>query len=255
MNAHIHRLRTGLRTGVISLAFIVMPCILSPAAESPAPAVNRGDTIAEVVAKLGRPRGSIERKNTVTYTYDRGMVNFIDGRVVHSFLVTPEEAQQRRLDQERAAEASRKQAELQRQRLLAEGQAELSKHNSDTTFDKHPAPERLAYWEDFQRRYPYTDVSANLAAARAAITSESDLQVKEDELKTVSARIEAIKVRRTELDTAYATSLANWKRNEIDAERTKLSSELEDCLRRIVELQGGVSDTSTNSAATPTTGR
>ena len=117
--------RAGLRVGVIGLTLAIMAGLPSLAAESAAPIVNPGDTIDEVVAKLGPPRGSIERKNTITYSYDRGMVNFIDGRVASSTLVPPEEAERRRTEQERAAEASRQQAERQRQRLLAESQADF----------------------------------------------------------------------------------------------------------------------------------
>ncbi len=255
MNARHHAPRRGLTVGALSLALVVTAFQPSSAAESSTPTVNPGDTIAEVVAKIGRPKGSIEGRNRITYSYDRGMVNFIDGRVASAFLVTPEEAEQRRAEQARAAEANRRQDELQRERLLVEGQTELRKQKDDPTFNKRTATERLAYWEDFQRRYPFTDVSTNLTAARSAVTAEVDRRTKEDEVKTLSARIEAIQARRVELDAAYAASLANWKRTEIDAERAKLAAELEHGLRRLVELQSNPSAVNSNTAATTAAGR
>jgi hypothetical protein len=245
----------GLRAGALSLAFIVMAAPSATGEESSAPTVNTGDTIADVVAKLGRPRGMIARKNRVSYSYDRGMINFVDGRVVNAFLVTPEEAQQRLANQQRTDEANRLQADLQRQRLLAEGRAELQKQADDPAFAKRSAADRLAYWEAFQRRYPSTDVSNNIAAAQAAVAAEAGHAEQENEAKTLLARIEAIQARQVQLDADYAASLAHWKRNEITAERAKLAVELAECLRRTVELQGKASATKPGAAATTAAGQ
>lgn len=249
MNAHRHVPGTGRRAGALLLALLVTAFQSSPAQDPPAPAVSRGDTVAEVVARLGRPRGAIERKNRISYTYDRGMVHFVDGRVVSAFLVTPEEAEQRRLAQERATEAARRQTELQRERLTAEGRIELRKQQDDPAFNARPAAERVAYWENFQRRYPFTDVNSNLATARAAVGLETGRQTKDEESKTLLARLEAIRARRVELDAAFASSLANWKRNEITAERTRLNAEEADCLRRMAERRDTATTGTTAAAA------
>jgi hypothetical protein len=218
MNANLHARWTGLRTGFLSLALIAVSGPFAAGAESSEPAVNRGDTTDEVVAKLGLPRGKIERKNQITYSYDRGMVNFIDGRVVNAFLVTPEEGERRKAEQDRAAEAARRRVDLQQQRYLA-------------------------------------SVSSNLAAPQAAAAAVATRPTDRDELKILSARLEVIQARRKELDAAFAASLANWKRKEIDLERAKLATEFDECLRRLAERQNTTPVVTSNAAAATATGR
>jgi hypothetical protein len=230
------RKKTGIAIGLI-LGLVMGACSPILAAESTIPTASPGDSTDEVIAKLGKPTGAITRGRVTLYYYDRGMVDFVDGRVRTAFLVSPEKAQHRHEEQERAEAANRKEAEAQRQRLTEEGRNELTRKQADATFGNKPGVERLAYWRDFAHRYPYTDVSNELTRAQAAAETESNQQKQAAELQALKDRFAAIRARLAQLDADYAASLAHWKRNEIDAERARLKSEETGILSQIDRLR------------------
>jgi hypothetical protein len=212
-------------------------CRTTLAGDASAPSADSGDSTNEVVAKLGTPQGVITRGRLTTYYYDRGMVDFIDGRVKTAFLITPEQVERQRAERERNESLQRQQAEAQRQHLVEEGQRELLAHQADGTFESTPATNRLAYWQSFSRRYPYTDIDSELMKAQTAVEVEATREKQARELQALRDRIAAIQARLTQLDADYAASLANWKRNEIEAERGELKAERETVLGRIDNLQ------------------
>ena len=234
-------------------AVVVLLCIAGTLCAA-APQVNKGDTIAQVTEKIGPPQGILKQGNYVTYYYERGFVDFLDGRVRRTDLVSPEEAERIKLERARAEEEARRQAEATRQRLTQEGQLELSKRLADKEFIVRPASERLAYWQEFSKRYPYTDVSSLTAGAEADVAVAQQRRSRTEELAALAARVAAIQKRFGELDTEYAASLANWKRNEISTERTNLTRELEADLNRVRELEGGQPSTNATPAAATTSG-
>ena len=163
-----------------TLALVLLLGLCGPVFAQEVPSADVGDTTAEVEAKLGKPMGILSRGKRATYSYERGMVDFVDGRVVHAYLVSPEEAARIKAERERAVVLRRQAAEADRKRLTEEGQAELTKatRNADST---NSAPsEGLAYWKDFARRYPYTDVSRQIAAATVAVEEDKQRQGHED---------------------------------------------------------------------------
>jgi hypothetical protein len=200
--------------------------------------VVAGDSTAEVKAKLGDPTGVLEQGGRMTYLYDRGMVDFVSGRVVRADLVTAKQAAEAKQARERAEEEQRRQAEIERQRLTTAGQKELASTLSDAQFAKRRPSERLAFWEDFSRRYPYTDVRVYADKARADMDAGQVQRDRQEELGALQVRAREIRDRFKQLDADYAASLANWKRNEIDAERTTLINELVAAQDRMAELQG-----------------
>jgi hypothetical protein len=222
----------------IALTLLLAVTVRGPAtaAEAAAPTASPGDTTAQVVSQLGEPRGIIKRGNVTTYYYERGMVDFVNGRVKTAFLTTPEEAEQQRADRERTEAAERQQAEALRQRLTEEGQRELDRQSTERSLEGKSAAERLAYWQDFAVRYPYTDVSNEVARAQAAVAAETGQQKQAAELQTIHDRVAAIQARLTQLDADYAATLTHWKRNEIKAERAKLEAERESILQRLDAL-------------------
>ena len=220
--------------------------IAAVACAAPPPSANPGDTTDDVIAKLGKPQGSMTRGRLTTYYYDRGMVYFIEGRVQSATLMTPEEAARLRREQDKADQLKREQLAAQQQ-ATADGQEELKDHRADAAFLARPATERLAYWENFHKRHPDIDVSTELANAKAAAESDGGKEQRPDELKILRARVAAIRARLGELEADYAAARANWKRDEIAAERTKLMTELD------AALQGDrpPDNAATNNAASP----
>jgi hypothetical protein len=226
--------RTHLAAGLLLL---LSPLAWAHAAEPGAATAEPGDTIAQVETKLGTPRGIIRRGSVTTYYYERGLVDFVGGRVKSAFLATPEEFERQRRDRERGAEEEQRQLQAQRQRLTQEGQSEFLRLKADAELAAKPATERLACWRDFAARYPYTDVSNELVRAQTASDEESARQKQAEESQAVQGRVAAIQARFAQLDADYAASLANWKRKEIKAERAKLEAERESILHRLDALQ------------------
>lgn len=209
-----------------------------PVAQPAVASVQPDDSITNVVAVLGKPQGMITRGAITTYYYGRGLVHFRNGRVVSSTLVSPEEAERQREARERAEAAAREQSAAERIRLTEEGRNALTRHNEDKTFTGKAPAEQLAFWRDFAQRYPYTDVAAELAQAQAAVNAISGKDKQSAEIAALKERIAAIQARQAQLDADYAVSLANWKRNEINAERARLKDEMDAALIKIVTLQG-----------------
>ena len=207
------------------------------ACAAPTPTADPGDTAAAVTAKLGKPQGSITRGKVTTYYYDRGLVNFVDGRVQSSTLVTPEEAARIRREQDEAARVRREQIDAQQQ-AVAMGLEERATHRTDAAFLARPAAARQAYWDDFHKRYPDIDISADLAEVQTGADAESRKKQEGDDLKALRPRIEAIRARLAQLDADYTASRTTWKRNEITAERTRLMAELDAALNRSSALPG-----------------
>ena len=195
-----------------------------------------GNTYDTVIAKLGTPAGILEHGRYITVYYDRGTVDFKDRRVVKIDIVSPEEALQIKREREQAWEAIRLKEEADRNRLTKEGQAELKKKMADKGFPKLPAAERLAYWRDFSKRYPYTDVNTFITEAESVEKGRQRLRECQDESGTITARVAQINDRFASLDADFAASLAHWKRNEINAERAKLNRELATLQTRLADL-------------------
>lgn len=200
---------------------------------APPPSADPGDTTADVIAKFGKPQGSITRGKITTFYYERGLVNFVNDHVQSSTLMSPEEAARLRREQDEAARLRLEQIAAQQQ-----GTAERAAHRTDAAFLASPAAARQAYWEDFRKRHPDIDVTTELSEAQSNAVAESRQQQSTDDFATLRTRVAAIRARLLQLDADYAASLANWKRNEITEERTKLMAELSAALARGPALQG-----------------
>jgi len=197
----------------------------------PPPSANPGDTSADVIAKLGKPQGSMTRGHLTTYYYDRGLVYFIDGHVQSASLVTPEEAARLRREKDQADRLRREQIATQQQAAAA-GQAEAQASRTNAELLARPAADRRIYWEDFHQRYPEIDVSAEVAAAQTAAAAEAHSPQQSDDIKAIRERL-------AQLDADFTASRTTWKRNEITEERAKLAVELAAALNRGMTVQGG----------------
>lgn len=198
--------------------------------------VSKGDTLEQVIQKLGAPKGRVTGGRRTTYYYDRGTVDFLTGRVERAFLVTSQEAKEKIEAREKAEEAMRLQAEAERVRLLAAGKAQLEKVLADKAFAASPPAVRVAYWVDFQKQYPGVDVTARIAEANKGREAAQGETGGVKELLALNSRAAEIESRFKQLDEDYAASLANWKRTEIDQERAKLTEELNGLKARVAEM-------------------
>lgn len=201
-----------------------------------APAVTKGDTVEQVIEKLGDPKGRVSGKRRTTFYYDRGTVDFLTGRVERAFLVTAQEAQEKIAAREKAEEERRKEAEANRARRLTEGRVELDKAVADKTLGAAPPGIRLAFWDDFQKKYPEQDVGAHIALARKELDAAQKDEGRLGEVIAMNNRAREIEARFKQLDADYAASLAHWKRTEIDQERARLTTELNAIKSRLTEL-------------------
>jgi len=201
-----------------------------------APVVTKGDTIEQVVQKLGAPKGKVKGGTRTTYYYDRGTVDFLAGRVERAFLMTDQEAKEKIAEREKTEEAMRRATEAERVRLIAAGKAQLEKVRGDKSFAASPPAVRLVYWADFQKQYPEVDVTGPIAEAQ----KDLDVAQKENgavkELVSLNNRAAEIEAQFKQLDADYAASLTNWKRTEIDQKRAKLTQELGEIKARVAEM-------------------
>lgn len=191
--------------------------------ENEAPPVATGQTPAEIIEQLGRPRGKFQVGKRLTYYYEQGMVDFLDGRVVKATILSPAELRRKR----EAEIEARRAAEAERQRITDEGDRELARALADPALQQRSPAERIAFWTAFKKRYPYTNVGKPLAEAAVAMTDEKAKRERADRAAAAESRVEEIRARLKQLDDDYAASLTHWKRNEIDAERVQLKEELD----------------------------
>ena len=224
------------RASVFLIAALAGGAGLAAGAEE-GPTVAKGATPAEVVRTLGNPRGMVRLGPRMVYEYDRGVIEFRDDRVVGVDLVTPQEAAQADRERARIAEERRQRTEADRQQSIEQGRRELAAQQGDEAFGRRPASERLAYWLAFRDRFPYTDVSERIAAARVEAAAAQRAAAQTDELGRLRRRIGEIDARFKQLDADYAASLANWKRTEIETERAALKRECEAAEARIREIE------------------
>jgi len=118
--------------------------------------IGLGDQTIDVVRSLGNPKGQMDKnaeQRKLLY-YPRGLVDIRNDRVFEFNLLTEQEldARIKRKQQERLAK-ERELAELERL-MLEEAAAEVNKIKEDPNFELQPPAKRVAFWKQFQRRYP-----------------------------------------------------------------------------------------------------
>jgi hypothetical protein len=144
------------------------PTAMVPFGETAAAAegLTPGDDFARVLSVLGEPRGRLTRGATVLLFYDRGTVTMRDGRVTALSLVSSAEGDRlHAVRQERAAAADqRRNAAAAAYATQQMGAAEKEAKLQDAAFAAEPPEKRLAYWREFQQRYPGVPVDDQIAA-------------------------------------------------------------------------------------------
>lgn len=150
-------------------------------------AVQRGDSVADVRAALGAPRGELSKGDKQVLYYERGEVEFHQGSAVRVALRTPEE----QAEQETRAARIREEREFRRQELAIEGVALRDRTLANEEFRATPLSYQVGFWENFSRSYPGVSVSEPLTLARVRLREEVSRQRREEEQAARVAELEA----------------------------------------------------------------
>lgn len=125
-------------------------------------AVSPGDSMAEVKAVLGTPKGQVMRDGRQILYFERGAVEMVSGRVMTVSLRTAEE----QADLTTREERQRVEREVIRARLAAEGVALRDRKLADGTFQSAPLAYQVNFWENFALSYPGVSCAEPLMIAR-----------------------------------------------------------------------------------------
>ena len=158
------------------LVLVVLPLALF------ATDVKRGDSISDVQAELGAPRGQLVLGGRALYYYDRGEIEVRSGVVTRVALRSI--AEQEAFENRRAAEASRVRDEqnIRNAKLTVEGEALKARKLADSAFLAAPLDYQVAFWEDFSRRFANVPCADNLRVARTQLAANvAEAQARADQ--------------------------------------------------------------------------
>jgi hypothetical protein len=171
------------------------------AATSAGADVNRGDTVEQVRATLGAPRGELSRGDIVVFVYDRGEVEFRQGVVHRVLLRTPvQQEEYLRLAAEQD-ERARQENETRRARSVADGEALKARKLADPNFLSSPVAVQLSFWQDFARAYPDVRVDDLVLSAHSRRVAELAVDEERRKQRELIAQLEQ---RLTEVETRAA---------------------------------------------------
>jgi hypothetical protein len=117
-----------------------------------------GDSEEQVMKELGFPDGSIDLKDGSLWLFEDGKVLMVDGRVAQLDMLTAEERDFKKQDQQRSKKAHAA-YEKDRQARINEGLAVRNRQLANSSFLSQSAESQLRYWKGFQQTYPGVDVS------------------------------------------------------------------------------------------------
>jgi len=174
--------------------FLCVPLVVG-AAE-----VRIGDSVDDVRASLGAPRGQLTVGGRQILHFDRGEVELQGGAVTRVALVTPAEFQAR--EARRAAEAARLGEETARRN--AEGEAVKARRLADPSFLAAPLTYQLEVWRNFAVRYPGVSVAEQFAVLRMRLAEQiAERQSQETRLAELEERVNQAEARADEADSRH----------------------------------------------------
>jgi hypothetical protein len=151
--------------------------------------VAPGDTMAEVKATLGTPKGQVQRDSRRILYYERGSVEMVSGRVTTVSLRSSEEQAALTAREEK----QRVEREVVRARLAAEGVALRDRKLADNGFQSAPLAYQVSFWENFARSYPGVSCAEPLMIARMRFNEQlEDRRRREDEADRRAEREERL---------------------------------------------------------------
>lgn len=160
---------------------LVLPCAILAAEVKP------GESIEEVRAALGAPRGQVRAGDRHLLYFDRGEVELKAGTVTRVAILSDEDyvAHEAR----RAAIAERVR-EAQASRTVA-GEVLKAGQLASATFRNAPPAYQVAFWEDFSQRYPEVSCAEELSIARVTLAEQFEQRRARDEQEARVAELEA----------------------------------------------------------------
>jgi hypothetical protein len=151
--------------------------------------IHPGESLADVQAALGIPNGHVQIDNKLTLLYDRGQIEFVDGKVVSMDLLSPKE-----FDAKQAREnASAAQIAQLRTQRIAEGQDLKAQKLTDPAFTSTPPAYQLSYWQNFRLLYPEVPCDSEYQFALARQQDQIAKQEHESELALARQREELVR--------------------------------------------------------------
>ncbi len=139
--------------------------------------IQPGDTLAEVRATLGAPRGRAVQDGRQVLYYQQGEVELQGDTVTRVALRTAEE----QAALEAREEKSRAERTARREQLVAEGTALRDRKLADPDFKDAPFAYQVTFWEDLARRYPGVSVVEPLTIARMQLNEQLEKNRREAE--------------------------------------------------------------------------
>ncbi len=185
----------------VSVALLLSLSLAGAAAE-----VRPGDTLNDVRATLGAPKGQVQVGGRHLLYYDRGEIELQAGAVTRVALRSVEE--QAALDAQRAAEAGRfqEEQEIHRARLSVEGEELKARKLADPFFRTAPVGYQVAFWENFSRHYPGVPSDEQLTIARLRLAEQLEqrrIQTEQAErLAELEARVSDAEARAEEAESS-----------------------------------------------------
>jgi hypothetical protein len=186
------------------LAVLVLTGIAPPEAA----AIQVGDDEATVRSELGPPVGQYKLGGRTIMSFERGEVEFIDGSVTRSELISAEAAAQRTARREREAAEAAERARIAKERRLAEGQAIYERKVGDASFLTAPAAEQVAFWNGFKRKYPEIPLGPESGYQQAV--NENNLEIQAQRQAAAQA---AAAQASTQLDRSSTSTRAYYNRD------------------------------------------
>ena len=212
-----------------------------PLAADTAATIAVGDTPEQVAEALGRPKGMMKKGNVEVYLYDSGTIAFRDGKVQSIDFLTPEQTAAEMERRRRLAETTQAAAAEAQQSRIAEGGAERAKKLTDPEFKALSGKDKLAYWQEFQTRFPEVMVDDQVAAARVQAQQEMDQETKvklqelDDRIKAKEKAIDEVNER---MKVAYTSAQVRIRLGE----RRQLQTELADLKAQRAAITGEAVD-------------
>jgi hypothetical protein len=168
--------------------------------------VRVGDTAQKVLAVLGEPNGFIKSGKDQLLIYDRGRVSLSNDVVVRVELVSAEEAEWRKADDQRQREERAAAVAARREQLLQEGTALKEKAVNDPQFLALRGADQVRFWKEFAGKYPDVAVELEYSKALARQRVEAEEEDIRQRLQAVEQRAADAEVRaqRAEAERAEA---------------------------------------------------
>lgn len=158
--------------------FSLFACLISmsaPADTRLAGDVFIGDNYADVIAVMGEPSVSIKMEKETWLKYERGTVKFEGDRVIEARLISLEEANARRQKEQLQYEQYTKRMEEQRIRRIEEGYALKAARMADPYFQDLSSERQVAFWRQFQAKYPEVPSQNEYRSALSRFESEQQV--------------------------------------------------------------------------------